>query len=131
MITKQLNIEDHNFIVPAEITGFWPGMPLADLRHSCGAGEGIGDLIVPEKIFGLRVTPSCSIHDLAWDYAEPTWADFHQSNSMFFHNLLELIRVQSANVFMRKLRYGMAVNYYLAVDSVGAGIFKKLRGEIQ
>jgi len=131
MITKQLNIEGHNFIVPAEITGFWPGMPLSELPHSCGAGHGIGDLIVPEKIFGIRVTPACSIHDLSWEYAEATWADFHQSNSMFFHNLLELVRVQSANVFMRKIRYGMAVNYYLAVDTVGARIFCKEKGEVR
>lgn len=89
----------------------------------CGAGSGIGDIIVPESIFGIKVSPVCYIHDIMWQMAEPSWRDFHHSNSVMLHNLLTVVHDKSANRFMEHLRNYRVVTFYNAVDTIGEPIF--------
>ena len=95
----------------------------------CGAGQGIGDLIVPETWFGLRASAICHIHDTDFEIAPPTWMAFHALNYRFIRNSLELIRVKSANAVTRTLRNYRATTYFNAVDSIGADIFWNLKRE--
>lgn len=94
----------------------------------CGAGDSFGLKVVPETVFGVIVSPACFIHDMCWDLAEPTWADFHQSNSIFLHNILAIIRKRSDNIIMEHVRNYRAVTYYNVVDTIGAPIFMGVKG---
>ena len=120
--TSNFEIEGINLVMPDRLIMDWPDMPLDALPDSCGAGSGIGNLIVPETIFRLRVTPACFIHDFCWQIADASWADFHQSNSIFLHNLLAIIQARSGMI-MRAIRNYRAVTYYNAVDLIGQNIF--------
>lgn len=95
----------------------------------CGAGKGVGDLVVPEKILFLSISVACFIHDISWDAAGPTWSDFHQTNSMFLHNILSIIKHRSHSTILEHLRNYRAVTYYNAVDTVGARVFWNIKEE--
>ena len=97
------------------------------LGSYCGAGTGIGDLIVPETVWGLYVTLACYIHDDMWEYAAPTREDFDQSNDVFRRNINSIITHCSANWFIKHLRLYRAVTMYNAVDKIGESIFWNLK----
>lgn len=119
-------VEGIELIMPVWVRDYaWPNIPLEQFKHCCGSGDGIGDLIVPEKILGMKVSHVCYIHDRMWDLAEASWTDFHASNSVFLHNLIETIVIKSNSPASRRLRLEQALNYYTAVDTVGARIFWK------
>ena len=128
MKTKKINIEDVTFIVPESYHA--PYQTLKEFPASCGAGDGLGNTLVPETMWGLRISPACSVHDFCFEVSEGTWQDFHQSNYLFLRNLIAIIRAKSANTIMRRLRYKRALKYFTAVDETGAFIFKKMKGEV-
>jgi len=109
--------------------------PTMDITHYvpevfgsyCGAGTGIGDLVVPETMWGLVVTLACYIHDEMWEHCEATWEEFNQSNDVFFRNLRYIVRFMSQNKRVKHLRMYRVVTYYNAVDAVGPAIFEKLK----
>jgi len=107
-------------------------MEYYDTITKCGAGNGIGDRLVPETIFWLRVTLACYIHDYMWELSDATWKDFHHSNAVFLSNLITIILKMSApnkvNV-LKILRMYRAVTFFNAVDTIGAGIFWESKGE--
>ena len=128
MKTKKINIEDVTFIVPESYHA--PYQTLAEFPACCGAGDGIGNTLVPETMYALRISPACAIHDFCWEYAGGNWSEFHQSNYIFLVNILSIIRARSGNALMRWLRAKRALKYFNAVDEVGAMIFKKMKGEV-
>jgi hypothetical protein len=134
METRKIIYDGVSLIVPI-IDGCPLTMPhrgFDDFDTYCGAGKGIGDLIVPDDIFGVVISPACYIHDKMWLYCEPTWRDFHHSNSVFFHNILSIIDYFAPPVCdeeeVRTERYARAVTYYTAVDSAfGPTIFWRMK----
>ena len=120
---SNFEVEGIFFIVPDQLIMDWPALSLDAFPDSCGPGSGIGNLVVPETVFGLRITPACFIHDFCWQVADASWADFHQANSIFLHNLLAIIKARSANMLMQAIRNYRAITYYNAVDLVGQNIF--------
>ena len=88
----------------------------------CGPGSGIGDKIVPDKIFGVPVNVACYIHDTTEGLAESREED-HQSNVMFRKNLEAIIEhLEPKPTWEDKhhhARYYRAMTYYAAVDIVG------------
>lgn len=121
MNTKIISIEEVDFLVPESYEP--PFCQLSEFPDSCGSGHGIGQLIVPEHFYGLRVSPVCHIHDASWDVAEPSWNDFHESNYMFIRNLLRIIDVKSKVNVLKMLRNYRATTYFNMVDTVGAKLF--------
>ncbi len=101
----------------------FPSPYMDEFKSYCGAGEGIGDLIVPEKLFGLKISPACFVHDNMWDNAEPTWKYFHFSNSIFLSNMIAIIETQSSSSILKHMRMYRAVTYFNAVDTIGNRIF--------
>lgn len=93
----------------------------------CGAGKGFGDFIVPDTAYFLKISAACFYHDLCWDFAKPTWEEFHTSNSIFLSNINSIIKTKSTNAFFAHMRYYRAVTYFNAVDSIGAYYFWKLK----
>ena len=128
MKTKRITIEGVTLIVPESYHA--PYTSLNAFPNCCGAGDGFGEMMIPETMYGLRISAGCHIHDESWRLAEATWADFHQTNSMFLHNNLAIIRIKSRNSFIRRLRNHRAVTYYDFVDITGAKVFKGLKGEV-
>lgn len=92
----------------------------------CGPGRGIGQLVVPERIWGLRISPACYIHDDDWDTAPPSWDAFRAANSRFLENINNIISYSSSFFILRLLRHSRAATYYTAV-SVAYSIFWKLK----
>jgi len=128
MLTTTLTIDQVLLVVPklaVDDRRYDPFVRLSDFPDSCGAGRGIGQIIVPETMFGLRVSAACYTHDLSWEYAEKTWADFHQTNSMFLRNMLSIIEAKSRSTVLRVLRNYRAMTYYNSVDTAGAVHFFK------
>lgn len=105
----------------------WPAPNVELFGDYCGAGTGIANTLVPETIWGIKISPACFIHDVMWERAEPTWADFHHSNSVFWHNINTLVMEQSKSKTLGRLRLYRAVTYYNAVDSIGASIFWRMK----
>ena len=131
-----------------------PSCALAFRRYSyksfptnfCGAGKGLGELIVPDYIFGptrflkfigmdisIKIAPACYIHDADWDCAEPTWDAFHEANDRFHRNLEAIIDKKARCDLVRARAMYRPVTYKNAVDTVGRSVFwalKKKQGSI-
>jgi len=107
----------------------FPSMFINDYGSYCGAGKGFGDIMVPEKIWGLPITIACYVHDIMWEMADGTWEAFHSSNAIFIRNILSCIRALSTSGCLKRLRNYRAVTYYNAVDKFGPNIFWALKEE--
>ncbi len=112
-------------IAPTDIT--LPGSFVKLFPACCGAGDGIGNLIVPETIWGVPISPACFVHDKMWGKAAPTWEAFHHSNSVFLTNIIAHIQKQSSSKFLEHIRMYRAVTYYNAVNTLGASVFWGLK----
>ncbi len=100
-----------------------PHLHVQDYASYCGAGTGIGDLIVPDTMWGLPISPACYIHDEMWAMSDGSWIHFHLSNSIFLHNLISLIDSQSRSKILKRLRIYRAATYYSAVDTFGKTVY--------
>ena len=106
-----------------------PTLEYKKFPDCCGAGEGWQQEIVPDSLFGICFSPACHIHDDCYDKGEATWADFHQSNGMFFRNILAIIK-HVGNILNYFPALIAAGDYFLAVDTVGAIVYEHLHGEL-
>lgn len=106
----------------------WAGPDIRDYPTRCGAGEGIGDKIVPDTIYFLPISVACDIHDICWQIAPATEYARKESDYVFLYNMLTIIEAES-NWFMRALRNQRAMVYYNAVDCELNNIFWKLKRE--
>lgn len=104
----------------------WAGNTIQDYPSYCGAGEGIGNLIIPDRIWFLPVSVACHIHDVSWELAEPTEQDRKSADTVFLANMLRVIEAES-NWFMRILRNQRAMTYYNAVDCKKNNVFWNLK----
>ena len=127
MKTKLILIENIEFVVPEEFKA--PYRTIKDFHPCCGAGQGFGEKIVPETIWGLKISHCCYIHDVSWELAEASWADFHQSNAMFLTNITITIQARPSKIpLVNELRVYRAATYFNAVSSpVAATLFWKLK----
>ena len=100
-----------------------------DYPDCCGAGQGFGEKIVPETIWGVRVSLACFIHDDMWNRSERSWSNFHKSNSIFLRNIINIIQAYSKSQILKRLRLYRAITYYNAVDSFGSNVFWNLDEE--
>jgi hypothetical protein len=90
-------------------------------KEYCGAGWTAK--IIPDTIFGVDMGIACFYHDLMFEAAERTSADFHHSNSVFLHNMLTLhFHFTHKDDKWRQERLQRIIRYYHAVDT-GLGIF--------
>ena len=120
-------VEGIEFLVPE---GVDLPLHLDQFPDACGPGKGLGERVVPEKIFGLRVSPACWIHDKSWECADPTVLDFHISNIMFVWNLFSIIEAFPSKWWIANvLREYRAVTYFNAVNGpLGRRCFEREKG---
>ena len=96
-------------------------------NFGCGPG-GMGDLLVPDHMYGLDISLACKIHD--WYYR------FHPSNSeegrleadsIFRNNLLRIVRAKSKSKILRWLRIIRCRTYYSMVRFGGGPAYYEER----
>lgn len=86
---------------------------IKDATNGCGR-EGIENVIVPDTIWGLDISPVCRIHD--WMYTEAdSLEDEEDADAVLAANMVEYIKQRSANAFMVWLRLRRAYKYIDAV----------------
>ena len=99
----------------------------------CGAGNGVGNWVVPESIFAIPIKHCCFTHDTMFEIGEPTWQDFWQSNKVFRQNIVRTIEalepVDQRKDKYHEDRYYRADTYYMAVNSdLGRFFYKRKKG---
>ena len=79
-------------------------------RMGCGPGY-IGDLLIPDRLWGLSIRPCCSVHDFMYRVGE-TEDDRSEADDVFVNNALRLILAGTSNKFLLRLRLRRARTYY-------------------
>jgi hypothetical protein len=87
--------------------------------NGCGT-EGWKGSLVPDTIWGLRISKACDTHD--WMYSEgASDADKQYADMLFLNNLIALIRMaaaqSSAGWVLKLVRERRAFTYYQAVSN--------------
>lgn len=110
--------------IPKFLLRYWPhNLPLAKWPSFCGAGQGLGDTIVPDELCGVRIAAACFIHDIDWAISDSTDTWFLKSNARFFFNLRSLLIANS-----RKSRWRIewqSLMYLLGVTVFGHKCFER------
>ena len=74
--------------IPDFLADLWPvDLPLDSWPTYCGAGEGIGDLLVPERICGVDNSCGCFVHDIQWALADDSFFAAMVANWNLYCNL--------------------------------------------
>jgi hypothetical protein len=87
----------------------------------CGAGK-LGDLFIPDTLWGLNVTFACSIHDMMYSMGL-TEAARSEADRTLRNNLLRWIDYKTDSSVLKWLRNRRAVKYYMAVRMFGGSAF--------
>jgi hypothetical protein len=105
------------FELPYFLAYCWPHhLSIQDFPTYCGAGEGFGDKLVPDRIWMQNVSPACFIHDIDFLVASGTWTDFQKCNNRFLRNLRSIIKVKT-HMHLRLPSYLRAMLYWVTVSS--------------
>ena len=90
----------------------------------CGPGRGVLELLVPETIYGLRITPACAVHDFMYRLGG-TDKDKCEADDVFLNNMIRIIEVHTKNKILLFLRLRRAQVYYQFVRNFGGPAFWK------
>ena len=92
-----------------------------DRPGGCGAGKA-GDMLVPDSLWGLKVTFMCQIHD--WMTAEgKTEEDREVADRVFRNNMMRWVEHNTSFYPLKWLRMRRAATYYRAVRMFGGPFF--------
>lgn len=128
MKTREVRFDGDLFlIVPDDDAFSWPADSVLEFPACCGPEKWNSKFYIFDKLFGLRISPACWVHDWMWDICTATWQNFHYSNSVFLHNILSIINTRSEVSALRFLRRHKAFAYYDAIDIGGAKYFWQLK----
>lgn len=102
---------------------YWKATPAMIDEHTGGCGPGgWGDLLVPDRMYGLNVNPCCRIHDWMYSFGA-TLADKELSDRAFLNNMVRFIRGNTKWRWVARLRMRRARTYYHAVKTLGGPAF--------
>lgn len=117
-----LRVDGVNLLMPRFVATWWPHhLTLDEFPTFCGAGRGLGDAVVPERMWGLPISAACYIHDFAWTLANSE-NEMRQGNVMFLQSMMAIILARS-RFPLRQLRCYRAVTYFNAVETLGRECF--------
>lgn len=94
---------------------------IASIAGGCGPG-GLGDYLVPDKLWGLSVKLACQIHDWQYHYGV-TLQDKIDADLNFRDNMVRIIKAQNSWGIIENLRLNRARIYYEAVKNFGGPAF--------
>ena len=101
----------------------------------CGPGRGLLERIIPDSIYGLCITESCSIHDYMYQVGEPSNEGKEEADRVFLNNMLRQIEECQdvcADLLMKRL--DRAQLYYSFVKNFGGPAYwagKNLPGRLR
>lgn len=126
--TVTTRISGIRLLMPRVLSELLPCINIDDFPNFCGAGDGIGEALVPDTFYGLSMRHCCFIHDITHTIYPPTKTFWHKSNELLLINCLRTIRVKSGNRLTRFLRERRALTYFNAVESgIGLRCFMRRR----
>ena len=95
------------------------------ITGGCGPG-GIGDLFIPDTMYGLNVKPACEIHDFYYGPMMPATIECkEEADRVFLNNLIRIIEAKTQSNLLAALRKRRARTYYHAVKTFGGPAFWK------
>ncbi len=97
---------------------YWSATPEIknSVTNGCGS-KGFG-FLVPDKIFGMSITPACNVHDwMCLVYNDE--AGFKLSTQVFFDNMQRINKAKTKCRFLARLRRCGIMRYYQAVRNYG------------
>lgn len=107
---------------------------LAMLVGGCGPG-GFGDYLVPDTLWGLKVTRACAIHDFYYSELMPGTIECkEEADRVFLNNMNRMITARTNGRLLKMLRRRRAKTFYNFVNWFGAESFwsnKELGDEYQ
>ncbi len=92
--------------------------------NGCGP-DGILSVVVPDTVYGLKITAACDIHDYMYVTAEATIAAKNEADRVFLNNMLRLVEARTKSWILKRLRIQRARIYYRAVAELGGPWFWK------
>ena len=93
----------------------------------CGPG-GLGDIFVPDTMYGLDISLACKIHDWYYRFYDGnSEEDRKMADSILKNNLLRIVKAKSKSKILRWLRNRRCGTYYRAVRLVGGPAFYEER----
>ena len=100
-----------------------------EITGGCGPG-GIGDMLIPDTIWGLSVKPACAIHDWMYHFGD---TDQHktQADRVFLNNMLRIIKNKTKWKWLARLRIRRAKTYYFFVKHCGGPAFWDAKNPIE
>ena len=116
-----MKIMNKNLIADAECWEFIKKFPEEFETYGCGPG-GIGDLLIPDTMWGLSVRDACRIHD--WGYRhceEASEEDRARHDWMLRENAMTL--VNEGAKWLRSLRRKRVETYYSMVRKFGSSAY--------
>ena len=97
----------------------WPfDMPIDSWPTYCGAGEGLGDYIVPDHILGVCIAPACFQHDIEYAVNNRNWLAFVAANRRLRGNIIQLTDAHLSGVEKYEA-WVIAEDYFAAVMAFG------------
>ena len=124
--TRVINYASAKLEIPTFLTDLWPhALHPADWPTFCGAGDGLGDRIVPDHICSVSVSPCCFEHDISWALAENSFAAFMKANLRLWLNLRSLVLANyNKKLYPQVIVEWRCFGFFLAVSTVGKKFFK-------
>ena len=86
---------------------------IMEMTNGCGR-EGVENVLVPDTIWGLDISPVCRVHDYMYIHAD-SLADENYADAIFGANLISLIQQKTSFPPLKWLRLRRAYKYVDAV----------------
>ena len=104
-------------------SGYWTLTEAArdELCNGCGP-DGILSILVPDTLYGLRITPACNIHDYMYALGK-TIEDKDSADRAFLNNMVRIVDAGTRWRWLKRLRIRRAKIYYRAVAELGGAYF--------
>ena len=99
---------------------YWKQTPEEKKKNCNGCGpKGFG-LLIPDTIYGLKITEPCHIHDWIYGQLFPHSNETKEfADRVLYNNIVRIINAKTRWGWLKKLRYRRAWIYYILVAKFG------------
>jgi len=113
----------YSLIADAECWEFKEKFPEEFKAYGCGPG-GIGDMLVPDTMWGLSVRDACRIHDWGYRHCEEASEDDRKRHDELLRlNSIIIIETGTKYNWLKTLRLRRAKTYYGMVRKFGKSAY--------
>lgn len=117
---ERINYLGASLEVQSWLKPLWPyDMQFDNWPSFCGAGEGIGDWLIPDGIDHADISPACFIHDMDFATLPRQWWPFQCANNRLYSNIVALVETQIVDKKKLSDAYSKARRYWIGVSVFG------------